>query len=451
LIYNPHPFKIKGIFECEFQLADQNYEESFTVPIVCKNGQELPTQNEKELSNLNLDWRKHPVFYAELEPSTMNRFDCKLNKLDKKPEIDLKAEKGKYIIRNERLEVIINADTGLLDKYSVDNIDFLEPNAFLPLVIKDNEDPWGMNVNSFRRVEGCFKLMDSARGSKYSGISKNHIESVRVIEDGAVRTVIEAVFSYEASFIVIQYLIPKEGTELNVKVRVNWNQKDSMLKLSIPSSLPNSKLKGQIAYGVENLATNGNEVTAQKWTAIADDKSNKALTCINNGIYGFDFLHGELRLSLLRSPTYSGHPINDRPIIPQDRFLPRIDQGERTFSFWINAGDAKKRLEHIDREALIHNETPFALSFFPSGGGQTPKNLISLSDEIIQLAAFKQSEDKAGYIIRLFNQTDEDQTTSISLLGETILDALKFSKYEIKSFKWNGKNITEVDLMEEPI
>ncbi len=77
------------------------------------------------------------------------------------------------------------------------------------------------------------------------------------------------------------------------------------------------------------------------------------------------------------SPGYCALPILERPLLPADRFSERIDQGERQLNFWINAGAASERTAAIEREALAHNETPFALSFFPSGEGRTNPPLIA--------------------------------------------------------------------------
>jgi alpha-mannosidase len=167
--------------------------------------------------------------------------------------------------------------------------------------------------------------MSPEEGAWYSGISKGVPETVRVIEEGAVRTVIEAVFRYNESFICMRYKLPKKGTEIQVEVRVNWSEKSKMLKISIATPFKESKYLGQTAFGVEELVTNGDEVVAQKWVSLVSENSDAAISIVNDGIYGSDCCDGEVKLSLLRSPGYCAHPINDREIMPQDRFSPRID------------------------------------------------------------------------------------------------------------------------------
>lgn len=451
LIYNPHPYKVKGIFECEFMLADQNWKEEFSLPVIYQNGRYIPSQAEKEQSNINLDWRKRVVFAAELEPSQMNRFDCMIKIITKKPGSVLREENGVISFHTEELDVVINCITGLIDRYAVHGVEILESSSFKPLVIMDSDDSWKMNADSFREIEGEFILMTREEGTAFSGIHTALLDSVRVIEDGEVRTVVEAVFKYNNSYICMNYKLPKQGTEMEIQVRVLWNEKSKMLKLSIPTTMADGQYLGQVAYGVEELPCNGTEAVSQKWVAIKEDTCNKALTIINKGIYGSDYADGEVRLTLLRSPGYCAHPIMDRPIMVQDRYLPRIDQGERMFAFWINAGEVDKVMETVDRQALIHNERPFALSFYPSGEGKTPVCMVELEGNTVQMSAFKRAENsKDDYILRIFEPTGKACVTALNFPISGAKHKVKLNPFEIKTLRVNGRtfSVTEVGLME---
>jgi alpha-mannosidase len=74
---------------------------------------------------------------------------------------------------------------------------------------------------------------------------------VRVIEDGPVRTVVEAVFAFGRSTLVLRYLLPKHGTEVGIEMRVHWSEPDAMLKLALPTTLAGMQVLSQVAYGVE--------------------------------------------------------------------------------------------------------------------------------------------------------------------------------------------------------
>lgn len=471
MVYNPHPFPVRTTVECEFQLADQNWQDAFTLPTVYQGRQPLPSQPEKEQSNLNLDWRKRVVFAATLQPAQMNRFDCRLQVIPAKPALGDYRRGDKLVIKTDDLQVHVNTTTGLLDRYRVKGVDAILAGAGEPLVMQDDEDPWGMRVHGFGKLAGRFKLLSPRAAARFAGVHARELAPVRVIEDGAVRVVIEALFGYANSFICQRYKIPKAGTELEIETRVQWAEKDQLVKLQIPcrvgggtdpdvavgdrSHSDGVRFIGQTAFGINELPANGDEAVAQKWVAVIG--GGQALTCINNGVYGSSCDGGVLRLTLLRSPAYSGHPIGDREIVPQDRFTPRLDQGERLFHFWLNAGPADERLAAVDREAIVHNERPMALSFFPSGrtrpqgAGDKLGAFVTLSDGVIQMSALKRSEDGKRLIIRLFEPTGQKRTTTLRLPALQLQAKLRFTPFEVKTLAVDPKSgfFSETNLMEE--
>ena len=456
LVYNPHPFKVRGVFECEFMLPDQNWKDEFTLPVVYQNGVRLPSQPEKENSNISLDWRKRVAFAAELESSRMNRFDCRLETLAAKPRPALVEEEGRFIFKTERIQAAVNRHTGWFDYYRVDGYDYLTENAFQALVADDCDDSWAGTQYRFRDLRGRFELMSPEAGTRFSGVHGRLLDAVRVIEDGPVRTVVEAVFSYGDSMICQRYKLPRHGTELELEVRVYWLEKTKMLKLSVPTRWRPARYLGQAAGGIKELPIDGSETLAQKWCAAVTDEGERMLTIINEGCYGSDFQDGEIRLSLLRSPGYTALDMSqfgamDRPILPEDRFSPRMDQGERLFRFWCNGGKTSERLTVIDREALAHNEKPFALSFFPAGDGEKPAPLIELGDEAIQMTAFKRAEEGEGYIIRLYEPTGQPRATKILLPALGIHQTAVFGAFEIKTFRLDltARSLVAANMLEE--
>ncbi len=452
LVFNPHPYPVRTVVECEFQMADINDTGTFIDFKAYCNGRSVPTQIEKEASNIPLDWRKRIVFEAKLEPMQMNRFDCRPVVRPTKPTPMLVEEQGRLVFDNGKLCVIFNVLTGLMESLKVKGQEYLAKPACEACVLADDEDPWGMRGQSFRQEAGRFSLMDAKRGSVLSGVKSDvTLPSVRVIEDGAVRTVVEAVYAYGDSFLVQQFKLPKKGTEIEVFLRVFWNEKDRFLKLAIPFR-DTAHYLGQVAFGVSPLREDGREVVAQKWVAITRN-DGMAVTVVNEGCYGSDFKDGELRLSLLRSPAYSAHPWSDRPTLPQDRYSPRSDQGERTFRFWIKVGTGSERLASVDREALVHNEKPMALSFFPCGAKASPtKPLVVLDDRVVQLVSVKPAERGTGMILRLHNPTAQRRNTVLNLPLHDTQHKLTFGPHEVRSFRYGPKRGAwkEVDLIERP-
>lgn len=455
-VYNPHPYEVDEIVEVEYQLPDQNKNPAlFALPIVYENGEKISSQCEHEMANFNVDWRKRTVFAAKLAPGQMKRFDIRIELI---PTPDpLPQPTGDYIgFETSELSVKINCKTGLVDELVIGGVCAVKENAFKPLVIADDENSWAHKEKSFRNVKGEFTLMDPVAGTAFSGVTCGQtIPSVRVIEDGDVRTVVEAVFSYAHSFLCRRYYLPKTGRDLKICDKVYWNEKMTMLKLSVPTPF-SKKFIGQTAYGSETLLTNGDEMVSQKWNLISD--GDHALTVINTCTHGSDCKDGELRITMLRSPGYtagkSDFSVRKPYIMEQDRFSPFIDQGEHDFEFHFTAGTEAERLAHIEREASVVAEKPMALSFFPTGCEAEKEDSIPpfaiLSDDVIVLSVFKKAERGEESVIRLFNPTADARTTTLTLPAIAFAREFTLGAYEIKTVRIDlaTKSVKEVDLTE---
>jgi alpha-mannosidase len=172
---------------------------------------------------------------------------------------------------------------------------------------------------------------------------------------------------------------------------------------------------------------------------------------INDGVYGFDFSGSELRLSCLRAPAHAGHPVDDvTPVVRQDRFEPRVDQGEHVFQFWIQGGPASERLTAIDREAATKHDAPMALNVFPAGGGTHVCPGPTLSDGAVQLTATKMSEDGRSMILRLFEPTGTARTTTLSVPALRVTVDVTLSPFEIRTLAIDlaTREVSVVDLLE---
>jgi alpha-mannosidase len=449
-VFNPHAYPVRTLIECEFEPWEPNFEKTFWNPRIYARGVALPSQAEKEESNLSVEWRKRVVFEAELAPGRLNRFACRLERTPEKPRPSVGEKDGAITVATADLVASVNTRTGLLEVYRAAGIDFLEPGGFAPLVIKDNADPWGMKVRSFRTIEGRFSLATPEEAARFSGIREGGTSPVRVIEDGEVRTVVESILSYGASRIAIRYKIPKRGTEVEVEVRVFWAERDRMLKLGLPSKLRAPRFMGQVAYGADELPSNGDEAVAQKWLALVSEKDGAAMTVANDCIHGSDWSGGELRLSLLRSPAYAADTWEDRLAVARDRFIPRQDTGERVFRFWLNGGRLGERMETIDREALARNEAPYVLAYFPPGGKKKALPGAVVDGQAVEVTAFKKSEDGDDIVVRLFEPTGKARTAVVKLPAFGASAKCRLKGFELRTLRFSRRTrrFSETDLLE---
>ena len=134
----------------------------------------------------------------------------------------------------------------------------------------------------------------------------------------------------------------------------------------------------------------------------------------NTATYGSHADGDTMYLSLLRAPGYAAHPVGDRPLIREDRFVPRIDQGEHIFSFMVCGGDTAQRYNLVEQEALVHNETPYVINAFHGGEGEKIGSFMTVSDPQIVLTAMNRS-DRGELVLRLFNASLEACTAQVSI------------------------------------
>jgi alpha-mannosidase len=455
-VHNHHPFAVEDTVVCEFQPPEPNFDRTilYRPEIIDASGAIVLAQTEKESCNIQIDQRKRVVFRVRLAPSSTARFSCRLNPGARGVEPRARPLSGPFIHRTRFSETEIDSETGLLTRYQVDGVDYLGPRVCRLLVVKDTADPWGMKVRAFRDVVGEFTLMSEGAAADFAGVSGDLLAPVRVIEEGPVRTVVEALFAYRRSALCLRYHLPSEGSEIEVDLRVTWMEKDRMLKLSLPTPFIDGALNAQVAYGVERPSRRAEELLAHKWVAVTSADGSRAFTVINDATYGYDFEAGELRLSLLRSPAYAGHPVDDvTPIVRQDRFEPRIDQGEHRFRFWLNAGAGLERLDAIWREATVRNDGLMALCAFPRGGGTLPTAGVLFEDDVAQLEAMKIAENGRRLILRLFEPTGRARATTVAIPPLGLRFNVDLGAFELRTLAVDLDTgaVTRTDLLERDI
>ena len=422
MAFNPHPYEIEEEFEIGFLLENQNLNEGeFTVATVYdEDGNRLLSQNEKPDSSMHLDWCKKVSFRAKLKPSGITRFNCQLKAI-KGPIYQEYNQSGDAIeVENDRMKVKISRKTGLIEEYKIDGKIITQNTGFLE-VYKDNEDPWGMTVTSFGDFEAKFELMSDVETNEFTGYPDNNTPNVRIIEDGEVRTRVQTFWKYKRNTAVIEYIIPKNDIYIDVNVIIHSNTPNKMIKYRLDTAFSGTAL-GSTAFGWQEMYQDGTESVFQKWCGIKGDSQN--LLVVNEGIYGGDFSKNAIKLSLLRTPVYSGHPIDDKDVVPHGRFSDHIDMGDRSFKFRLT------NFENAERKAQVFNESPTLLSFFPSGEGKKADSAIIIDNPEVVLSSVRKKGNK--YVLTLYNATEKTTTANVSIkaLNKTITE--NFTKYELK-------------------
>ncbi|MCL2051599.1 MAG: alpha-mannosidase [Lachnospiraceae bacterium] len=474
IAYNPHPYPVDGIFCCEFSLWDSCLDEGvFFNPTVYDNGKALPTQAEKELSNLPIEWRKRVAFKTTLAPAAISYFTCQLEQISAKPAFGLMEKNGNFAFENDCFKITINKRTGLVDRFLAKGenpVDILAENAFRIAVFDDHEDPWCFDRFAWMDIIGSFELLSPEESRLFSGLKKaDSLPSpVRVIEDGDVRTVVEAIFGYNRSRAVVRYLLPKSGPAFDVEIRIQNTEKKKMFKLILPAAFDESIYEGETAFGREVLPMTGRENVSQRYLMLYNDEIGFSIA--NDGVYASSCVTASLSEevlaplsvgkgkykgpclmpTLLRSPAYTAHPIEDREIMPQDRFSPYTDQGEIIHSFRLRVlKDKDNRLKEAHHDAVLLNQPPFLLSFYPHGAshGKKPGSLVLLPADV-EMTAFKMAEDGNGFIIRVFNPADKPVKRDLEVPLLKVKATLSLGAFAAETYRITEGRCVLTDMVE---
>lgn len=433
VVFNPHPYAIKENVECEFMLADQNWSETEYSHILVKDGDTLvKNQTVKEESNINLDWRKKVIFEAELPSMSLKRYSVYI---EKRAILSKEEVTEKFIYDNGHKYVEIDFRTGLLKSYRLDGTEYVK-DGFSLTMFEDNPDPWAMGGFQQERlgINGVpFQLTEKTHGV-FEGMKR-----IQVIEDGDIYLGIEAFFEKDHSQARVEYRIYKNNDDVDVNITLFFNDINKMVKLALP--VPGSEeVFGQTAFGTEKLYNDGRENISQRFTAVK--AGDKYVTLLDSSCYGGHFEDGTLYRSLVRGTTYCAHPIQERQLIPTDRFTRKMDQSEHNYFFRLTVCDENE----MERKAVEFNRKLYAVNVFPLGesSDKTPFE-VQLSNPDIVLATMKKADKRDGFILRLINNCGMQQTTDIKVNDAVV--SVVFERYEVKTFLYNG-SLTELDAME---
>ncbi len=427
-IFNSQPYARETVCETEYLMprALVSDTEQYTVSVY-QNGKKIPSQCIKELSNIHYDRRKRIAYRCQLPAMGEARVDFRV---EVEPKQFLTPTTGDEIVFSDSIKTIrISRKTGLMESYVVNGKEMLRGGAFQPVMYEDNADPWGWYMERIGENPVDFVLCDGSAGPF------ENLTNVNVIEDGDILTEVESFFFSGASFVRISYKMYKDLPYTDIKADVFWNEQQKVLKLKIPTAVDGAFI-GQIPFGTDEFAKDGKEINAHRFVGIRDGEN--ALTLYNNCTYGFCAEGNDLYATLLRGAAYCAHPIGDRILIDPNRFTPAIEQGRQSFSFRLSYDPA----ENLENNAQEFVNTPFSLNFFPHGNGDLAKAVLQLDNPAISLSAFYQTEE--GYTLRLVNNNHVPSETTVTLCGVSC--PVSFTPYEVKTFLYDGKNLTEQTL-----
>ncbi|NOZ63510.1 MAG: alpha-mannosidase [Caldiserica bacterium] len=439
VIFNPHSWPVKAPVEIEWMLDYRPKEEKFDRILVKDDkGKNVLAQLEETSAVVTWQWRKKVSFIAEIPAFGYRVYrliaspgDFGTQKSKKHP-IEVKDRQ----VENEFFKLTWDSKNQLVSLYDKKReAEVLSGAAGEFIVIKDDADTWGHDKSSFREEVGRFNTTE-----------------LEILERGPVRAVVRTRGTFNKSEVETEWVIYHSLPYIDLKVRVNWQEKHRMLKMSFPLNISSQTNTAEIPYGAIERPANGMEEPMLQWVEVSETcgKNKKyGVSLATNSLCGYDIKDGEIRLTVLRSPLYAHHI----PATPSDTKRPRyMNQGLYTFECRIipHPGEWQKaKVINLSQEI---NQPPISFVTHSHPGALPGENSwITIKPDNVILISMKPAEERDNLILRLFEATGRKTSAQVSLSFVPLQIESSWEPFEIKTISLDPKKKQwqEVNLMEE--
>ncbi len=468
-VFNPHNWTVTREIEVEYGTARQAGTDAIVRTILCDG---TPVEAQFEKGDLNLDnpswgeWRQKAVFRTAIPPLSYKRFDAEYRIL---PPAAVRRWQPPSMPAGTRLtvagcamQVDVNLTTGLIDRLSAEGRGQLRPGAFCPRIFDDIPHSWNA-AGTWNPSRETFRLAtpaETARLLNSEAINPGYTQTmppVRIIEDGPVRTVVEALFVAGRSTLTQRYKINKQSPVLEIELDLFWAEQDKMFKLGFAPAAPLTRVHAEKCYSIddETAAVNrpDRERTYQHFLRLCDADDSGGLGVISHGTHGYHQQDGVTWLSVLRSPAYGCMDVAPDWQRYRQRRIPHHDQGERQARFTFVFGDAAAADERMARKAYEYNVGFEQFVYYPTRRASEPVRPVSFittdRDNVI-LAALKKAEDGEALILRFWEVAGRETAFTLTVGGQCF--ELRIGGHRLQTFRLDRATgeLSATDLLERP-
>ncbi len=334
-------------------------------------------------------------------------------------------------IENDKIRLEFTRDKGLnkiIDKTTGNNI--LKSNLEFK-IIEDLENPWAGGRFSFNKVIATFKVVD-----------------IKKMEHGEIRKSMAVNYEHGKSTLTLIFNIYGNDENIVIKNYLNNDEKQSVIKLSIPLNIYNPCIINEVPYGFERRdIIHGQEEFTHSYISVMDE-NRYGMIISSDSKYAYDFKEDTLNLTILRSPIYAqGNHLKE---INNTHFK-FIDKGYQEFTVLLGLNNDIDGAKCKKASDLINGKV-YALFDTCHEGHLKDKSysFIENSNDNINISVVKISEDEEGIILRAYECSGFYNKTLLNIALFNIHVELSFKPFEIKTLNItrDGNGIIEVNAIE---
>ena len=183
-----------------------------------------------------------------------------------------------------------------------------------------------------------------------------------VLEDGPVRSTVRIKYKYNTSYVVQDFRLYSELDYVEVRVRVDWREPQTILKIKYPVNFNFRKPTYEIPYGYIEKSANGEEEPGQTWFDFSGEHFQKGvmygLAIANNAKYSYSFDVDEMNLTVLKNSVYAHH---DPKKLEDGVEYEFVDDGIQEFMYMLLPHTGGWKDSEIVKHARELNQKPVTI------------------------------------------------------------------------------------------
>ena len=362
-------------------------------------------------------------------------------------------------LANDQVEVAIDPDSGnlkSLKKKGTDTNFLREDNPAAGLEVWEDKPP---KAPEGEPAWNIYLGADNKLGKA---------ESVKVIETGPIRAVVQVKKSFGKSAFVENVVLYSHADRVDFELGVDWHEKYRFAKVAFPLNLKSAYATYEIPFGAiqrfdytlkedpgislvapprrwEIADRTKTEVSGQRWADVSNQAGDYGVTLLNDSKYGFSYQENTLRMSLIRGPRrgYPEFPTSDTWSDQSDDPIVGIHHIKYALiphrGGWQDANATRLGAE-FNAPLLAKTEASHP------GELATAHGTLDVGPGSVTVESVKKAEDANEYIVRLYETEDKPATAVLNFTRsprkarET--DMMEWDKFVApKSFEIQGTKV----------
>lgn len=311
------------------------------------------------------------------------------------------GQTGQFVETNEEMASVVTTRDAALPQWRHDDLGELLAGAVGTVVIKDDRNTWGAGVLHYNEALGRPEIVET-----------------ETLEDGPLLKIVRQKTRWQSSEIWMDVVTCSHSQAIELRFRINWQEKRQILKLDLQTLLTKTKVVAKMPAEIVERPDDEREYPCHDWVALRGELRGKpaVVGLVNDSGYSYDAKDGRLRMILARSVPHAEHP----PFEYKDvRNIPFLDQGWQERRFLLVVGES---VDELDLERTAQEFQIPAEHMLDSGHpGTEPweKSLFAVEPANVFVLALKAAEDGAGTVIRLLESGGRPTEAQMTYRGET--------------------------------